>query len=68
MVVELMVGRKISVCKDEDEPQQHLRVGEQEDQEDEPFEVELPIGPYAKSIADCKQKIPHSGGNPVDYP
>ena len=47
MVVKLMVGQLINPKDDEGAPKNDLEVRKHEDDEDEPFEVQLTIGPDA---------------------
>jgi len=67
VVVELVVGSVVQVvlAEHEDAPEQDLDVGEDEDEEDEHFEVQLPVGDDAEGVADGQQEVPHNTDHPV---
>lgn len=60
-----MISCVVDVGENEGTPEDHLRVREQKDQEDESFEIQLPVRTDAESIAHCQKKIPQHCRQPV---
>ena len=65
MIIELMVCKSIYIEDYKGTSKNNLKIGEQEDDKDESFEVQLAICPNAECVAENKQRISQKGGDPI---
>ena len=65
VVVEFVVGEFNFFHPDEHEPEYDLNVWEEEDDEDEAFEIEFPVGLDTEGVADGEEDVAEEGCYPV---
>ncbi len=67
MIIKLVIGLEINICKDKSTTKNNLSVSQQENEENESLKVKLLISSDAQSVAHSQDEIAKSSCQPVDH-